>query len=291
MNKPEIGLVLEGGGMRGVYTAGVLDAFLDIGLEFDGTLGVSAGSCHAASFLSRQRGRAYRVNVSYLNDWRYCSVRSWLKTGDFFGAEMLYDTIPNQLDPFDHEAFAQRRGWFRAVMTDVDSGEACYPLLEDMHHDVIYIRASSSLPLLSNLVEIDGHRYLDGGISDSIPVQAAMDFGCQKNVIVLTQCPEYRKKPNELMPFIRRKYRRYPKLIELMENRHLRYNAELEKIDQLQREGKVFVIQPEKPVTIGRLEKNRSELHALYRQGVEDGQKQANALRAFMSCAEELKPE
>ena len=172
MGETKIGLVLEGGGMRGVYTAGVLDAFLDAGLEFDGTLGVSAGSCHAASFLSKQRGRAYRVNVSYLNDWRYCSARSWLTTGDFFGAKMLYDTIPNQLDLYDHTAFEQRRGWFRAVVTNLASGEAEYPVIEDLHRDIIWLQASSSLPLLSRTVKIEGQEYLDGGISDSIPVKA-----------------------------------------------------------------------------------------------------------------------
>ena len=137
MRETKIGLVLEGGGMRGVYTAGVLDAFLDAGLDFDGTLGVSAGSCHAASFLSKQRGRAYRVNVSYLHDWRYCSVRSWLQTGDFFGAQILYDTIPNQLDRYDYAVYAQRRGWFRAVVTNLASGEAEYPLIEDLHQDIV----------------------------------------------------------------------------------------------------------------------------------------------------------
>ena len=282
MGETKIGLVLEGGGMRGVYTAGVLDAFLDAGLEFDGTLGVSAGSCHAASFLSKQRGRAYRVNVSYLNDWRYCSARSWLTTGDFFGAKMLYDTIPNQLDLYDHTAFEQRRGWFRAVVTNLASGEAEYPVIEDLHRDIIWLQASSSLPLLSRTVEIEGQEYLDGGISDSIPVKEAMRLGCEKNVIVLTQCAQYRKKPNELMPLIRAKYRRYPKLIELMATRHLRYNETLEEIEALKQQGKVFVIQPQKPVTIGRLEKNRSELHALYRVGVEDGAAQAEALREFM---------
>ena len=282
MRETKIGLVMEGGGMRGVYTAGVLDAFLDAGLDFDGTLGVSAGSCHAASFLSKQRGRAYRVNVSYLHDWRYCSVRSWLQTGDFFGAQMLYDTIPNQLDRYDYAVYAQRRGWFRAVVTNLASGEAEYPLIEDLHQDIVWLQASSSLPLLSRTVKVNGQEYLDGGISDSIPVKEAMRLGCEKNVIVLTQCAGYRKGPNELMPLIKAKYRRYPKLIELMETRHLRYNKTLDEIEDLRKQGKVFVIQPQQPVTIGRLEKDRSELHALYCEGLEDGRRQAEALHHFM---------
>ena len=195
---------------------------------------------------------------------------------------MLYDTIPNQLDLYDHAAFAQRRGWFRAVVTNLASGEAEYPLIEDLHRDIRWLQASSSLPLLSRTVEIEGQEYLDGGISDSIPVKEAMRLGCEKNVIVLTQCAEYRKKPNELMPLIRTKYRRYPKLIEQMATRHLRYNETLEEIEALKAQGKVLVIQPQKPVVIGRLEKDRSELHALYRAGVEDGAAQAEALREFM---------
>ncbi len=282
MKTEKIGLVLEGGGMRGVYTAGVLDAFLEAGLDFDGCLGVSAGSCHAASFLSRQKGRAFRVNVNYLQDWRYCSVRSWLKTGDFFGAEMLYDIIPNQLDPYDHAAFAQRKGWFRAVVTNVQTGQAEYPLIEQMQQDTIWLRASSSLPLLSRIVEINGQGYLDGGISDSIPIEAAIRFGCLRNVVVLTQCPSYQKKPNALLPLLRLRYHRYPQLIDALKTRHLRYNAALKTLRSLQKEGRVLIIQPQEPVTIGRLEKDRDQLNALYQTGKADGLAQLEALKAFL---------
>lgn len=282
MDKTNVGLILEGGGMRGIYTAGVLDAFLEANLEFDGCLGVSAGSCHAASYLSKQKGRAYHTNVDYLEDWRYCSVRSLLKTGDFFGAKMLYDTIPNQLSLFDHDTFSKRRAWFRAVITNVETGEAEYPLLQDMNKDVIYLRASSSLPLLSRLVSIQGKKYLDGGISDSIPIEASINFGCQKNVILLTQCPEYRKKANPLMPIIQLKYRNYPKLVAKMAQRHLDYNATLDKIEALKKAGCVYVIQPQEPVKIGRLEKDKAKLNELYQLGLEDGKKHIQAIQAFM---------
>lgn len=278
----KIGLVLEGGGMRGVYTAGVLDAFIMAGLEFDGIIGVSAGSCHAASFLSKQKERAYRVNTAYLKDWRYCSVRSLIATGDFFGAKMLYDIIPNQLDPYDFDTFNQRKGWFRAVVTNVDSGEAEYPELTNMHNDVKILQASSSLPLLSRLVSLNGKNYLDGGISDSIPVEASMRYGCEKNIIILTQSAEYRKKPNSLMPIMKLKYKCYPKMLEKIQNRHIAYNATLDRIEQLKQENKVFVIQPKNTVEIGRLEKSPKKLEALYLQGVEDGNSYIEAIKTWM---------
>ena len=282
-NKSKTGLVLEGGGMRGVYTAGVLDAFLEAGIEFDSVIGVSAGACQACSFLSRQLGRAYRVNVSYLNDWRYCSVRSWIKTGELFGSRMLFDTIPNELDLFDYETYDNNRTEFRAVVTNINTGKAEYPLIEDMHDGIQWVRASSSLPMASTIVKINGNEYLDGGISDSIPVVASMDLGFEKNVIVLTQCPTYRKSPNKLIPLMKKRYARYPKLIKLMENRHEVYNRTLQIIDELKKQGKAYVIQPQQPVTIGRVEKDRSELHALYALGLEDGRRQAAAVKEFLN--------
>ncbi len=170
MSNPKTALVLEGGGMRGVYTAGVLDRLMEEKLEFDVCYGVSAGACHACSFLSRQHGRAFAVNVDYLDDSRYLSVKSWLKTGDLFGAQMLYDIIPNQLNLYDYDAFAKNPTKFFAVATDCLTGKAEYFPITDMHRDVIKVRASSSLPLLSRMVEIDGRPYLDGGLADSIPV-------------------------------------------------------------------------------------------------------------------------
>lgn len=279
--KQKVGLILEGGGMRGVYTAGVLDGFLDENIEFDGVLGVSAGSCHGASYLAKQRKRAFRVNVDYLQDWRYCSVRSLILTGDMFGAKMLYDTIPNEYDPFDFETFDKYSGWFRAVVTNIETGEAEYPLLKDMKNDVQWIRASSSLPLLSRVVEIGGKKYLDGGISDSVPLQQAINLNLEKNVIILTQCPSYRKSANSLMPLLRIKYHHYPNLLEKLENRHLRYNETLDQIEKLKALGKVVVIQPQQPVTIGRIEKNRDKLTALYLQGVNDGRSHAEEIRSF----------
>ena len=282
MNEMKVGLILEGGGMRGMYTAGVLDAFLEAEIEFDGCIGVSAGSGHGASYFSKQKGRACRVVLDNIDDWRYCGLRSLLRTGDFFGAKMLYDTIPNQLDLYDHETYAKRKGWFRAVITNVETGEAEYPLLEEMSKDVIYIRASSSLPLLARMVKINQQKYLDGGISDSIPIDASIRFGCQKNVVVLTQCPDYQKKANPLMNFMSLCYRKYPNLVNRMKNRHLDYNKSLQRVEELKDKGVAYVIQPKKSVEIGRLEKNHDKLKNLYLLGLEDGRNHIEAICLFL---------
>ncbi len=278
----KIGLVLEGGGMRGVYTTGVLDAFLDQNIEFDGTIGVSAGSCHGASFLSKQRERGFRVTVDYLKDWRYCSFRSLLVTGDIFGVKMLYDTIPNKLDPYDHEAFGKKKGWFRSVLTNVETGKPEYPILKEMHKDIIYLQASSSLPMLSKLVKIEDKHYLDGGITDSIPVQKAFEFGMDKVVVILTQPIDYRKEPNKLMPLIKVIYRKYPNLIRSLNDRHLGYNQTLELIEELKSQEKLFVIQPQNKINIGRLEKDKEKLTEVYYWGYKDGQEKIEKLKEFM---------
>ena len=214
MSNQQTALVLEGGGMRGVYTAGVLDRFLEEELEFDTCYGVSAGACHACSFLSRQHGRAFAVNVDYLKDSRYLSVKSWLKTGDLFGAQMLYDIIPNQLNLYDYEAFAKNPTKFFAVATDCLTGKAEYFPVTEMHRDVIKVRASSSLPLLSRMVEINGRPYLDGGLADSIPVDKAREDGATKQVVVLTRQPGYRKKQTSSLPLVKLRYRHFPNLVE-----------------------------------------------------------------------------
>lgn len=174
------GLILEGGGMRGVYTAGVLDCFLDEGLFFNRCYGVSAGAGQACSYLSRQRGRGRATAMDYLRDKRCARLWSLRRTGDYFGAEFLYDLLPNEIYPYDYDAFQAYTGTFYTVVTNCDSGEAEYVPVRDMRRDIIYVRASSSLPLLSRMVEAGGRRYLDGGIADSIPLRRAEADGCEK---------------------------------------------------------------------------------------------------------------
>ena len=278
----QAGLILEGGGMRGLYTAGVLDYFMDINLEFKEVYGVSAGACNACSYLSKQRGRSLRVNTEYLDDPRYCGLESLIRTGDLFGVDMLYDIIPNELDPYDYETFAEYPGKAYAVTTNCETGKAEYMELQDMHRDILAVRASSSLPMVSRMVEIQGYHYLDGGISDSIPVIQSMKNGNQKNVVVLTRDPSYRKEPSKTMAAFRMRYSKYPNLIRQMEHRHIRYNRTLDFLKKGEEAGKIFVIQPQKPVEIARIEKNKEKLKELYEIGYEEARNQHGDLLDFL---------
>lgn len=278
-----VGLVLEGGGMRGFYTAGVLDYFMERDFYTNGVIGVSAGACHACSYVSKQIKRSYRINTEFLNDKRYMSLQSLVKTGDFFGAEFVYDTIPNQLDIFDYDAYNTSGIKFYAVASNLETGKAEYLPCINMKHDVIYVRASASLPLLSRIVETDGLKLLDGGCTDSIPVKKFQQMGYQKNIVVLTQCKEYRKGKNNLLPLIRRTYRKYPKFVKAMEERHIHYNRTLDELGVMEKEGSVFILRPKTPVTIGRLEKDVDKLTALYKQGYEDAKEQFENILAFVN--------
>ena len=264
------GLVVEGGGMRGVYSSGVLDFFIEKDLFFENNYGVSAGACHLCSYLAKQYKRAFRVNVDYLNDKRYCSVHSLLKTGNLFGAEMLYDIIPNELDLFDYDTYNKNESNFYVVITDINTGKPEYVKIGDLKKDIIYVRASSSLPLLAQNVKINDKEYLDGGISDSIPIKKSIADGNKKNVVILTRDSTYRKGKNSLMPIIKLKYKKYPNLINSMANRYIVYNQTLDFIEELEKSQDVFVIRPKKPVNIGRTEKNREKLEALYNDGYND---------------------
>ena len=264
------GLVVEGGGMRGVYSSGVLDFFIEKDLFFENNYGVSAGACHLCSYLAKQYKRAFRVNVDYLNDKRYCSVHSLLKTGNLFGAEMLYDIIPNELDLFDYDTYNKNESNFYVVITDINTGKPEYVKIGDLKKDIIYVRASSSLPLLAQNVKINDKEYLDGGISDSIPIKKSIADGNKKNVVILTRDSTYRKGKNSLMPIIKLKYKKYPNFVKSMADRYIVYNEILDFIKELEDNGDVFVIRPKKPVNIGRMEKNREKLEALYNDGYND---------------------
>ena len=254
------GLVVEGGGMRGVYSSGVLDFFIEKDLFFENNYGVSAGACHLCSYLAKQYKRAFRVNVDYLNDKRYCSVHSLLKTGNLFGAEMLYDIIPNELDLFDYDTYNKNESNFYVVITDINTGKPEYVKIGDLKKDIIYVRASSSLPLLAQNVKIN----------DSIPIKKSIADGNKKNVVILTRDSTYRKGKNSLMPIIKLKYKKYPNFVKSMADRYIVYNEILDFIKELEDNGDVFVIRPKKPVNIGRTEKNREKLEALYNDGYND---------------------
>ncbi|MCM1174870.1 MAG: patatin family protein [Blautia sp.] len=270
----QAGLILEGGGMKGIYTAGVLDFFLDKEIDFSSCYGVSAGACCMCSYLSKQRKRAYRTNVEYLGQKAYCSVESLLTTGDLFGADMCYGLIPDYLDPYDYEAFGRYPGKAYAVVTNIRTGKAEYKLLEDMHRDIIAVRASSSMPLVSRNVKIGGELYLDGGIADSIPIRRSLKDGNTKNVIVMTKEEGYVRKPSGAaeLAMVRARYMRYPKVYECMRERHIAYNGAVQYIEELRERGKAFVIRPKHKSNVGRIEKDRAKLEALYQEGYRDAE-------------------
>ena len=276
------GLVLEGGGMRGLYTAGVLDFFLDQGILFEACYGVSAGICNAVSYIAGQKGRALAVNVDYLQDKRYAGVYSLLTTGDLFGVKMCYKEIPEKLNPYDYDTFEKYQGEVYAVVTNIRTGRPEYLRVRDMRTDIVKVRASASMPLVSRKVRIGREYYLDGGMSDSIPVVRSVQDGHQKNVVVMTKEVGYRREPTSHMWMIRRRYQKYPKLVEAMENRHLHYNKALDYIEKGVKEGTVFLIQPKEQGSVGRLEKDRMKLEALHREGYEDGERHYEGLRAFL---------
>ncbi|MBQ6807500.1 MAG: patatin family protein [Lachnospiraceae bacterium] len=269
----QAGLVLEGGGMKGIYTAGVLDFFLDKEIMFSSCYGVSAGACSLCSYLSKQRKRAYRVNVNYLEHKDYCSVQSLLKTGNIFGVDMCYKLIPDYLDPYDYETFNQYEGKAYAVVTNIRTGEPEYMQLKDMHKDIIAVQASSSMPLVSRNVKIGEEYYLDGGISDSIPLRRSMKDGNAKNVVIMTKEEGFIRKPagNELA-LMKVRYARYPKVYELMRERHICYNNTVQFIEEQREQGNVFVIRPKHVSQVGRLEKDKAKLDALYEEGYRDAQ-------------------
>ena len=281
----QAGLILEGGAMKGVYTAGVLDFFLDKEIEFSSCYGVSAGACHLCSFLSKQRGRAYRVSVNYLDNKRYCGSFSLLTTGDLFGTDMCYDLIPNYLDPYDFDAFDQYEGKAYAAVTNIETGEAEYMPLEEMHRDIIAVSASSSMPLVARNVRIGDGLYLDGGISDSVPIAKSIKDGNRKNVVVLTKETAFRREPVDTaqLALIKARYIRYPKVYELMKERHITYNSMLDYLKMQEENGNAFVIRPKKKSGVGRIEKDGKKLEELYKEGYRDAEECYMDLLEYLS--------
>lgn len=278
----QAGLVLEGGGMRGLYTAGVLDFFMEKGIMFSSCYGVSAGACHLCSYLSGQKGRALHISLDYLDDKEYCSPYSLIKTGDLFGVDYCYNRIPNELNLYDYEAFAKYPGKGYAVVTNIETGRPEYMELKDMRRDIEAVRASSSLPLVSRNVQIGDKLYLDGGIADSIPIRRSIKDGNAKNIVVMTKPRGYRRKPSSNMKLIRMKYKNYPKLVEDMERRHIRYNKTMAFIEKEEAEGRAFVFYPETLVKVGRIEKDKKKLKVLYLQGYHDAAINYEAMRRFL---------
>ena len=265
--------------MRGVYTCGVLDYFMDKGIKFPDIYAVSAGSGHSMSYVSGQRGRAVRVGTEYLNDWRYCSKKSLLLTGNMFGKKFIYKTIPEKLDHFDFEDYKNSQMKLTCVVTDVETGKAEYIPVPDAKNDMKYIVASSSLPLISRIQRTPQGKFLDGGCADSIPIAHALE-NSEKAVVVLTQPEGFVKKPSSSQKYIDFFYKRYPKFCDACRTRHEKYNASLELIEKEIKSGRVFCIRPSKALGVERMEMNKDRLLELYSLGYADAE--ASGIEAFL---------
>ncbi|MFT3737994.1 MAG: patatin family protein [Breznakibacter sp.] len=262
---PNVALVLEGGGFRGIYTAGVLDAFLDERLVFDYLIGVSAGAAYGVSYVSGQYERNLAVNA-YVNDPRYCSWGNLFKKGNYFDWEFVYQTMPTQMVPFDYDAFLHSPSNLHVVVTNIVTGEPEYKHLKTdnprMFRD--WLTATSSLPFISKPKAIDGKLYMDGGLSDSIPVHKALADGNQRAVVVLTRPRGYRKKPLKNHLILRLAYRKFPKLVQLMKDRAHCYNRTIDDLEKMEKEGRAFIIRPDDAIIVSRLENNPANLRRVY---------------------------
>ncbi len=275
------GLVLEGGAMRGMYTAGVLDVLLSRGIEFDGIMGVSAGALFGPNFLSKQPGRVIRYNKRFIRDKRYKGWGCLLKEGNLFSTGFAYGTVPRELDVFDDETFKSSGVPFYAVVTALETGEPEYMEINSVFDDMDILRASGSMPFVSRPVEIDGKLYLDGGVADSVPYEAMEKMGYEKLVVILTRDMDYRKEPMPAMP-IKLCFRRYPKFRDKLLKRHETYNRSVARLRELEERGQIFVIRPSVPIEIGRVESDPEKLQQVYELGLKDGETAANKLREFL---------
>jgi len=278
------GLILEGGAMRGMFTAGVMDVLLENEIKFDGAIGVSAGAAFGVNYKSRQIGRVLRYNTKFSSDKRYCGLRVLLKTGNIYSTDFCYNEVPLVHDPFDFDEFEKNPMDFYVVATDVENGNAVYHKYEGLSdHGFDWIRASASMPLVSQIVDIDGQKLLDGGIADSIPVKYFESIGYTKNIAVLTQCANYQKKKNKVMPIIKLKYRKYPKFAQTLANRHIMYNNTLSYIEEKEKSGELFVIRPESKLPVSRVEKNPQKLKEAYEIGRRTAQKNLTKIKTFLN--------
>lgn len=278
------GLILEGGAMRGMFTAGVMDVLMENGIDFDGVIGVSAGAAFGCNYKSRQIGRVLRYNTRFCRDKRYSGLGVWLKTGNIYSTDFCYNEVPLKYDVFDFDTFEANPMEFYVVCTDVETGQPVYHSYKSRHdHGFDWIRASASLPLASRIVEIDGRKLLDGGISDSIPVKYFQSLGYTKNIAVLTRPLGYEKRPNKLMPLARRVYRDYPNFVATMETRHLRYNETLAYIAQQEQSGALYVLRPETPIQVSTIEKDPKNLQTAYTQGQTTAQTHLKEIQTYLA--------
>ena len=279
------GLIMEGGAMRGMFTAGVLDVLMENGLVTDGAIGVSAGAVFGCNYKSHQIGRVIRYNTEYCNDKRYASFKNLVKTGNLYSEQFCYHEVPEKLDPFNEAAFAASSMDFFVVCTDVKTGEPIYhKCRKGDAEDVLWMEASASMPLAAKIVKIGHYGLLDGGVADSIPVRFFESIGYKRNLIILTQPKGYIKKKNKFLPAIRAKYFRYPAFVEAVADRHERYNETLSYISMLEQAGKDYVIRPPIPLEIGAMERDPAQLRRVYETGRAVAQIQVEKIRDFLNA-------
>ena len=279
------GLIMEGGAMRGMFTAGVLDVLMENGLVTDGAIGVSAGAVFGCNYKSHQIGRVIRYNTEYCNDKRYASFKNLVKTGNLYSEQFCYHEVPEKLDPFNEAAFADSPMDFFVVCTDVKTGEPIYhKCRKGDAEDVLWMEASASMPLAAKIVKIGHYGLLDGGVADSIPVRFFESIGYKRNLIILTQPKGYIKKKNKFLPAIRAKYFRYPAFVEAVADRHERYNETLSYISMLEQAGKDYVIRPPIPLEIGAMERDPAQLRRVYETGRTVAQIQVEKIRDFLDA-------
>ena len=279
------GLIMEGGAMRGMFTAGVLDVLMENGLVTDGAIGVSAGAVFGCNYKSHQIGRVIRYNTEYCNDKRYASFKNLVKTGNLYSEQFCYHEVPEKLDPFNEAAFAASPMDFFVVCTDVKTGEPIYhKCRKGDAEDVLWMEASASMPLAAKIVKIGHYGLLDGGVADSIPVRFFESIGYKRNLIILTQPKGYTKKKNKLLPAIRARYFRYPAFVEAVADRHERYNETLSYISMLEQAGKDYVIRPPIPLEIGAMERDPAQLRRVYETGRAVAQIQVEKIRDFLDA-------
>lgn len=278
------GMVLEGGAMRGLFSAGILDVMMENQIRADGLIGVSAGAAFGCNYKSGQIGRALRYNKQYCRDPRYCSWRSWFRTGDLFGAEFCYHELPDKLDPFDCAAYENNPTEFYLVCTDVLTGKAEYhrcPVADSECFE--WMRASGSMPLVSRIVAVGGGQYLDGAMADSIPLRFFESLGYERNLVILTQPAGYLKKTSSVMPLLRFFYRKYPLLVRAMEERHVKYNETVRYVEDQAAAGRVLLMRPESPLPVKRITSDPELLQKTYDLGRRQAEKRLDEIKTFFA--------
>ena len=278
-------LIMEGGAMRGMFTCGVMDVLLENGITFDGAAGISAGAVFGCNFKSGQIGRPVRYNKKYCRDPRYCSIRSLIRTGDLYGADFCYRELPDILDPFDREAFRLNPMAFYVGATDVETGRCAFHRCTDGGEtDMLWFRASASMPVVSRPVRIGGRRYLDGGIADAVPYAYMEQLGYNRNVVVLTQPAGYRKKQSA-GPAMGLFLLGMPEIRQAMERRHEMYNRQMEELERMEAEKTALVIRPPEDLRIGHTEKNPEDLERVYRTGRREAEKRLPEIRNWTGAS------